>query len=175
MRAPEFDDVPLVPQAADFLYIGMMRDLKGPDIFIDALAEATRTAGRPVSAVMVGAGDDLRNTARRSSDLGLSPQVTFHDPMPARQAFAMARSIVVAVARGIHALHRSRSAGGGQADGRDGGRRDTRDLRGRTDLLIRPDAAQHGRPNGRGPGRRGRLRRAHAAAKRAPASASAQT
>ena len=35
-----------VPDAADLLYIGMMRDLKGPDIFIDALA-AGRYAARP--------------------------------------------------------------------------------------------------------------------------------
>ena len=27
------------PDAADFLYIGMMRDLKGPDLFIDAIGD----------------------------------------------------------------------------------------------------------------------------------------
>src|SRR5690606_171312 len=32
----EFAPVDPVPGAADFLFIGMMRDLKGPDIFIDA-------------------------------------------------------------------------------------------------------------------------------------------
>ena len=38
------------PDAADFLYIGMMRDLKGPDLFIDALARAGTQLGRPLSA-----------------------------------------------------------------------------------------------------------------------------
>ena len=40
LRESEFDPVASDPDAADFLYIGMMRDLKGPDIFIDALAQA---------------------------------------------------------------------------------------------------------------------------------------
>src|SRR5690606_22647685 len=39
----EFDHVAPEPGAADFLYIGMMRDLKGADIFIEAIH---RTEGR---------------------------------------------------------------------------------------------------------------------------------
>jgi len=142
LRAPEFDDVPLVPQAADFLYIGMMRDLKGPDIFIDALAEATRTAGRPVSAVMVGAGDDLPKYRAQVERLGLSPQVTFHDPMPARQAFAMARSIVVpSRAESMpYIVLEALAAGKPMVATAVGGIPEI--FVGRTDLLIRPDAAQ---------------------------------
>ena len=37
------------PDAADFLYIGMMRDLKGPDLFIDALAQV-ETRARPAAS-----------------------------------------------------------------------------------------------------------------------------
>lgn len=142
LRAPEFDDVPLVPQAADFLYIGMMRDLKGPDIFIDALAEATRTAGRPVSAVMVGAGDDLPKYRAQVERLGLSPQVTFHDPMPARQAFALARNIVVpSRAESMpYIVLEALAAGKPMIATAVGGIPEI--FAGRTDLLIRPDAAQ---------------------------------
>lgn len=95
LRDAEFEPVASGPDAADFLYIGMMRDLKGPDLFIDALAEVERSTGRPVSAVMVGAGDDLPRYREQVARLGLDPRVTFHDPMPARRAFAMARTIVV--------------------------------------------------------------------------------
>jgi glycosyltransferase involved in cell wall biosynthesis len=95
LRAKEFDDVKLAEGAADFLYVGMMRDLKGPDILIDALAEAGRATGRAISAVMVGAGDDLPRYKQQARDLGLGEQITFHDPMPARQAFALGRTIVV--------------------------------------------------------------------------------
>lgn len=95
VREGEFEPVPPAPDAADFLYIGMMRDLKGPDIFIDALAAASAATGRRISAVMVGAGDDLPNYRQQVARLGLGDQVTFHEPMPARQAFALARTIVV--------------------------------------------------------------------------------
>ena len=59
LRESEFEPVPAVADAADFLYIGMMRDLKGPDLFIDALAAAETALGSPLRAVMVGDGDDL--------------------------------------------------------------------------------------------------------------------
>jgi glycosyltransferase involved in cell wall biosynthesis len=95
LREEEFDDVVTKPDAADFLFIGMMRDLKGPDLFIDALREASSTVGRPLTAVMVGAGDDLPSYKRSVEHRGLSSRVKFYDPMPARQAFAMAKCVVV--------------------------------------------------------------------------------
>lgn len=95
LRAAEFEPVPPGAGAADFLYIGMMRDLKGPDIFIEALAGAERQIGRPLSAVMVGAGDDLPKYRAQVAALGLAERVVFHDPMRARDAFALARIIVV--------------------------------------------------------------------------------
>lgn len=95
LRDPEFEPVPAGPAAADFLYIGMMRDLKGPDLFIDALALAERQSGRLVFAVMVGAGDDLPRYRAQAQRLGLGPRVRFESPMPARQAFALARCVVV--------------------------------------------------------------------------------
>ncbi|MGN6305847.1 MAG: glycosyltransferase family 4 protein, partial [Mesorhizobium sp.] len=76
-------------------YIGMMRDLKGPDIFIDALVQAEALASRRISAVMVGAGEDLPRYKQQVVRLGLGDRVTFHAPMPARQAFALARLVVV--------------------------------------------------------------------------------
>ena len=95
LREAEFEPVPADAGAADFLYIGMMRDLKGPDLFIDALARAEREIGRPLRAVMVGDGDDLPKYKAQVLSLGLADRVAFHPPMPARQAFALARIIVV--------------------------------------------------------------------------------
>lgn len=138
LRAAEFEDVALAPQAADFLYIGMMRDLKGPDIFIDAIAQAARR----VSAVMVGAGDDLHKYRAQVERLGLSDHVTFHDPMPARQAFALARNIVVpsrAEAMPYIVLE-ALAAGKPMIATAVGGIPEI--FEGRTELLIRPDAAE---------------------------------
>jgi glycosyltransferase involved in cell wall biosynthesis len=95
LQSDEFAPRMLSAGAADFLFIGMMRDLKGPDIFIDALAKAGRPDGKPLTAVMVGAGDDLEKYKLKVKALGLSGQVSFHPPMPARQAFKLARCIVV--------------------------------------------------------------------------------
>lgn len=95
LRESEFEPVPPKPGAADFLYIGMMRDLKGPDLFIDALAAAEKNSGRRFSAVMVGAGDDLPKYKAQTTSLGLGERVAFMEPMRAREAFALARTIVV--------------------------------------------------------------------------------
>ncbi|MFU0505578.1 glycosyltransferase family 4 protein [Pseudaminobacter sp. NGMCC 1.201702] len=95
LGASEFIPVTSHADAADFLYIGMMRDLKGPDLFIEALARVETALARQVSAVMVGSGDDLPRYRGQVATLGLADRVQFLDPMPARKAFALARFIVV--------------------------------------------------------------------------------
>ena len=94
LNADEFAPVPPAPDAADFLYIGEMRALKGTDIFIDALDRASAATGRPLTAVMVGGGETEVHAAQVER-LGLSQRVRLLPPMPARQAFALARIVVV--------------------------------------------------------------------------------
>jgi glycosyltransferase involved in cell wall biosynthesis len=95
LQEAEFQPRVLSAGAADFLFIGMMRDLKGPDIFIEALSKASKTLDRPLTAFMAGAGDDLEKYKLQVKALGMREHVSFHPPMPAREAFAMARAIVV--------------------------------------------------------------------------------
>ncbi len=95
LTAPEFDPVPPEADAADLLYIGMMRDLKGPDLFIAALPEVEKRLAREVSAVMIGDGEDLPRYKTEIGRLGLVGRVRFLDPMPARRAFALGGLIVV--------------------------------------------------------------------------------
>lgn len=95
LRAAEFEPVRVEQNAADVLYIGMMRDLKGPDIFIDALVLAGTRLGRPLKAVMVGDGDDLPRYHAQVKRLGLEGHMRFLPPMPAREAFALAELVVV--------------------------------------------------------------------------------
>ncbi len=91
----EFNAVKPAPDAADFLFIGMMRDLKGPDLFVDALAHASKTAGRRLTGVMVGDGQDRDMLMARAAAPGYPATITFHAPMPARAAFRLARAIVI--------------------------------------------------------------------------------
>ena len=95
LHAEEF--TPVVPNddAADFLYVGMMRDLKGPDIFIEALAHASEIVKKPLCAIMVGDGDGLPKYFAQVQALGITGQVTFRPAMPARAAFSLGRVLVI--------------------------------------------------------------------------------
>lgn len=95
LREVEFEPVAADTDAADLLYIGMMRDLKGPDIFIDALAQAEIRSERTIRAVMVGDGDDLPRYHAQVKRLGLDDRIRFFPPMPARAAFTLAHLVVV--------------------------------------------------------------------------------
>lgn len=95
LRAHEFDPVGTAPDAVDFLYIGMMRDLKGPDVFIEAMRRAEQLARRPLRGIMVGDGDDKPRYKARLDAIGMGERVRMRDAMPARDAFALARTVVI--------------------------------------------------------------------------------
>lgn len=79
--------------AADFLFIGELRALKGVDVLLDALARIA--ARRPVHAVVVGAGADGDALRAQAHRLGLDAAVTFPGALPAREAFPLGRCLVV--------------------------------------------------------------------------------
>lgn len=89
----DFNVIGAAGDAADFLFIGELRFLKGVDLLIDALAAIARQ--RPVSAVIVGAGPDEAEFRSRAAARGLSAEVTFKGALPARQAFTLGRCLVV--------------------------------------------------------------------------------
>ena len=92
----EFAPVAPAAGAADFLFIGEMRPLKGPDLFVDAIAALRSGGHRGVSAIMVGAGPARDAIAGRIAQAGLAGTIAMRDPMPARKAFALARTVVMA-------------------------------------------------------------------------------
>jgi glycosyltransferase involved in cell wall biosynthesis len=82
-----------VGDAADFLFVGELRRLKGVDILLRALAEVRNA--RPVRAVIVGDGPDRQEFERLATELRLGDIVDFVGAMPAAEAFAQGRCIVV--------------------------------------------------------------------------------
>ncbi len=90
----EFVPVPAAADATDFLYIGELRHLKGVDLLITALARL-HAAGQTFSATIVGAGDAQAELVAQTRSAGLSGQVRFLAPIPAREAFARGRIMVV--------------------------------------------------------------------------------
>ncbi|MGH6761438.1 MAG: glycosyltransferase family 4 protein [Phyllobacterium sp.] len=91
----DFAPIEAAPDAADFLYIGMMRDLKGGDLFINALAEAEKQLNRPLTALMIGDGPQRSSYIAQAEASGLGNRITFKMPIPAREAFGMGRVVVI--------------------------------------------------------------------------------
>lgn len=79
--------------AAEFLFIGELRHLKGVDVLLTALAAINKE--RPTRAVIVGAGPDDAMFRAQATALGLDSVVTFTGAMPARQAFPLGRILVM--------------------------------------------------------------------------------
>jgi len=76
--------------ASDFLFVGEMRDFKGVDILLNALARiknATLTA--------VGDGPELHTYQQLASTLGLGQRVTFAGRMPMSEAVTRGRIMVL--------------------------------------------------------------------------------
>lgn len=91
----DFAPIKTKKDAADFLYIGMMRDLKGPDIFIEAIEIAEKILGRQLNAVMVGDGPDKETYQATIHQKGMGQRVKMHPAMMARDAFALAQNVVI--------------------------------------------------------------------------------
>jgi len=95
----EFEPVSTSKKATDFLYIGMMRDLKGVDLFLDALPLVAKNTGRsankPLTATLVGDGPDLGNYKARAQNLGELVSTKFLNPLPAREAFGLGKTLVI--------------------------------------------------------------------------------
>jgi glycosyltransferase involved in cell wall biosynthesis len=97
LRAEEFE--PVIPRddASDLLFVGMFRDLKGTDVFLEALARLQTRLGRRVTANLFGQSEDqgLARYHALANSLGIADLARFHDPAPTREAFARGRVIVV--------------------------------------------------------------------------------
>nr|WP_298101399.1 glycosyltransferase family 4 protein [uncultured Shinella sp.] len=91
----DFEIVHPREDSVDFLYIGMLRDLKGPDVFVDAFARTERLVGRPLSALMIGDGPDREKYQTMMLRWGLGRRIAMMPAMRARDAFALTRNVVV--------------------------------------------------------------------------------
>jgi glycosyltransferase involved in cell wall biosynthesis len=90
----EFEPVPEAANATDLLFIGELRHLKGIDVLLEAIARI-RGDGRALTATIVGGGNDRPVFEQQAMRLGLAGFVHFAGVMPARQAFALGRVLVV--------------------------------------------------------------------------------
>ena len=89
----DFSDHQPAPDASDVLFIGELRQLKGVDVLLRALAMTTTP--RPPTAVIVGAGPDEAAFKALAKRLGLAARVHFAGAMPAASAFPLGRLLAV--------------------------------------------------------------------------------
>lgn len=91
----DFKLIPTRSDAVHYIYVGMLRDLKGPDLFVEAFAKAERILGRPLSAVMIGDGPDRDRYREMMIERGLGKRISMLPAMRVQQAFAMSQNLVV--------------------------------------------------------------------------------
>lgn len=91
----EFEPVTPRPDAADFVYIGEFRDVKGIEFLLEGLVGVTAPGRRPATLVMAGAGPDLEKIKARITALGLATRVHLAGVQPAREMLARGRLLMV--------------------------------------------------------------------------------
>jgi len=91
----EFVPLPPVPDAADFVFVGELRQLKGIFVLVEALARVRRPDGQPATLVMAGDGGDRAALIERIGQLGLTERVSLPGALPARQVFPQGWCAVV--------------------------------------------------------------------------------
>ncbi|HEY4202190.1 MAG TPA: glycosyltransferase family 4 protein [Devosiaceae bacterium] len=95
LAEPEFVPSPADADAADFIFIGELRALKGVSFLIEAFTSLRRADGSPATLVIVGDGPDRAQFEQMMKDAGLSERVIFTGAQPARKMFSRGRCVVV--------------------------------------------------------------------------------
>lgn len=95
LRQEEFEAVVPRADAADFVFVGELRALKGIFPLVEALAKVVRPDGRPARLVMAGDGPDRAALEERIAQLGIGGRVELVGSKPARSVFARGRCAVV--------------------------------------------------------------------------------
>lgn len=93
----EAEFIPVAPNAdaADFLFVGELRDLKGVDVLIEAFVDLSRPDGTLPSLMLVGDGPDRARYAQMLEGRNLADRVTMPGARPARSMFPTGRCMVV--------------------------------------------------------------------------------
>ena len=90
----EFKVIESAPDATDLVFMGELRPVKGVDVLLEAIARL-RSAGRTVTATLVGDGPERPALQAQVEGLGLTAAVQFKPAMPAYTALTLGRIMVV--------------------------------------------------------------------------------
>jgi len=93
LNVEDFEPVTTAPTAADFLFVGELRHLKGVDVLLAAVARVHALGS--IRAVIVGDGPDAAAYKAQASELGLDEVVSFVGSLPVAEAFRLGHVLVV--------------------------------------------------------------------------------
>lgn len=94
VTAGEFNPVPTAPNAADLLYVGEFRYIKGADLLIEAVARL-RAGGKALTLALAGDGEETEALKALVARFNLGEAVRFLGHVKARDAFAKGRLLIV--------------------------------------------------------------------------------
>ncbi len=83
----ELEPVQHRADAADFMFIGELRPVKGVNILIEAIDKLTQMVQRPISLNIYGTGPDEKTLRALVKNRQLDHAIKFHGAAPARSAF----------------------------------------------------------------------------------------
>jgi glycosyltransferase involved in cell wall biosynthesis len=95
VSAAEFEPVVLASDATDLVFLGELRQVKGIDVLIDAIAQLRSTGASPITATVVGGGPLADALHAQAATLGLAAAIRFMPSMPARAAMTLGRVMVI--------------------------------------------------------------------------------
>ncbi|HWV20143.1 MAG TPA: glycosyltransferase [Devosia sp.] len=95
LDAREFEPVEIAEDAADFVFVGELRELKGIFPLVEALVGLRRQDGTPATLVMAGDGPQRAELEERIAGLSLTERVRLVGSQPARTVFAQGRIAVL--------------------------------------------------------------------------------
>jgi glycosyltransferase involved in cell wall biosynthesis len=90
----ELEPVAPIADASDLLYVGEFRFAKGLDTLLDAMVLLAQEGRRP-HLLLVGDGPEREWIREHAQQLGLAAQLDLHQPMAAREAFALGEALIV--------------------------------------------------------------------------------
>lgn len=95
LDAEEFEPVETAEDAADFVFVGELRELKGIFTLVEAMVGLERGDGKPATLVMAGDGPQRAELEERIAALSLTQRVKLVGSQPARAVFAQGRVAVL--------------------------------------------------------------------------------
>lgn len=93
LQPDEFAVRRLIPDATDFLFVGEMRQLKGVDVLLEALAEVRKA--NPYTLTLIGDGSDLARFQKQAVELGLGNAARFLGRKTIAEALPLGRIMIM--------------------------------------------------------------------------------